>query len=256
MSDLEKKLIEIAHQYPSDLVESQISDVRRIAFHLTTLLNSGIETNGTVADLGGGIGLFSVGAAALGMKSILVDDFSDAVNWRHPVSTLQPHQRYGVEVISADVTKGIDLAPSSLDAVTSFDSMEHWHHSPKALFASVLKALKPGGTFLLGVPNAVNLRKRLTVPFGRGAWSSMQEWYEPPVFRGHVREPSVGDLLYIGRDLGLEKPRVFGRNWLGYQSPSALVRKLTPFVDKPLQLAPSLCADIYLLGFKPRALAE
>jgi hypothetical protein len=81
--------------------------------------------------------------------------------------------------------------------------MEHWHHSPKALFGQLMRALRPGGLFFLGVPNCVNLRKRLMVPLGRGKWSPMGDWYEQPVFRGHVREPDVDDLWYIARDLAL-----------------------------------------------------
>ena len=74
------------------------------------------------------------------------------------------------------------------------------------------------GLFVLGVPNRVNLRKRVFVPFGYGKWSSMKDWYESPVFRGHVREPDVDDLRYIARDLHLRDWQVFGRNWLGYSS--------------------------------------
>ena len=44
---------------------------------------------------------------------------------------------------------------------------------------------------MVGVPNCVNLRKRLTVPLGRGKWSPMADWYEQPSFRGHVREPDA-----------------------------------------------------------------
>jgi hypothetical protein len=89
-------------------------------------------------------------------------------------------------------------------------------------------ALKPGGLFFLGVPNCVNLRKRITVPLGAGKWSAIEEWYEREMFRGHVREPDVGDLRYIARDLGLRDVRIFGRNWLGYASRHGWVRALTP----------------------------
>jgi len=114
-------------------------------------------------------------------------------------------------------------------------------------------ALKPGGLFFLGVPNCVNLRKRLTVPFGNGKWSQMQEWYEGEVFRGHVREPDVDDLHYMARSLGLREVEVAGKNWLGYSSHFPLVQMLTPFADRLLQLRPSLCANIYLIGHKPSA---
>jgi hypothetical protein len=83
--------------------------------------------------------------------------------------------------------------------------------------------LKPGGLFFLGVPNCVFLRKRITVPLGK--WSSMDEWYERETFGGHIREPDVGHLRYIARDLGLGYVRVFGRNWLGYASRHGWARR-------------------------------
>jgi SAM-dependent methyltransferase len=33
----------------------------------------------------------------------------------------------------------------SLDAVTTFDSMEHCHDSPKRLFGDIARSLEPGG---------------------------------------------------------------------------------------------------------------
>jgi SAM-dependent methyltransferase len=182
----------------------------------------------------------------------LVDDFDDAVNHKYPIDSLGVHKRYGVKVVSVDVLKGrLDFAPGSLDAVTTFDSMEHWHSSPKVLFHTLMKVLRPGGFFMLGVPNCVNLRKRVTLPFGVGKWSSVEEWYEPPVFRGHVREPDVDDLRYIARDLGLIDVKTFGRNWLGYASRYGWVRTLVPYADRLLQMRPSLCSDIYVTGKRP-----
>jgi hypothetical protein len=98
----------------------------------------------------------------------------------------------------------------------------------------------------------VNIRKRITIPLGMGKWSPMTEWYEAEVFRGHVREPDVGDLRYIAEDLGLIDTKVMGRNWLGYESRFGWVRSLTPLADQLLRLFPSLCSDLYLIGRKSR----
>src|SRR5262249_24776676 len=108
--------------------------------------------------------------------------------------------------------------------------------------------LKPGGRFVLGCPNCVNLRKRITVPFGIGKWSEMSEWYEKPVFCSRVSEPDVDDLLYIAKDMSLKDPKIVGRNWLAYRSRFGVLRPIAPFVDWPLRLFPRLCADIYLTG--------
>ncbi|MBZ0135477.1 MAG: class I SAM-dependent methyltransferase [Planctomycetes bacterium] len=252
-TEIARHLRELAREYPDALAGAQLTDVPRITFHLKLLLGL-VPPGGRVADIGGGIGLFSLGARALGCESVLVDDFRDAVNLQHGIAALEPHRKHGVEIVSRDViADGVEFEPAGFDAITSFDSLEHWHHSPKKLLHQLIAALKPGGWLILGAPNCVNMRKRITVPWGRGKWSGMGEWYEQPVFRGHVREPDVRDLRYIARDLKLKATRVLGRNWQGRVSPRALVRALTAVFDLPLRMNPGWCADLYLLGRKSGA---
>ena len=81
----------------------------------------------------------------------------------------------------------------------------------------------------------------------------MEDWYEEPEFRGHVRESDVGDLRYIARDLGLKAVKILGRNWLGYASASGVLRFGTRIADIPLRIFPSLCADLYLTGHTQRS---
>jgi SAM-dependent methyltransferase len=252
-------LIELAHRYPPELREAQLRDVPRIAFHINLALTAvGSPCGRTICDIGGGIGLFSLGCAALGFaRVILVDDFGDEINRQVGQGILALHHKGGVEVISRDVIReGIGALDGPLDVVTSFDSMEHWHHSPKRLFRSLVSMLSPHGHFILGVPNCANLRKHLAVLFGRASWSSMSDWYEAEVFRGHVREPDVNDLRYLAKDLGLGAVRILGRNWLGYRSQSSAVRLATAIFDRALRVRPSLCADIYLLAARTGAAFE
>lgn len=244
-----------ANKYPPPLVDEQVKDIPRVGFNISLVLDSVREKSLNeveICDLGGGVGLFSAGCAALGLKrTVLVDDFQDPVNQRIGDSILGLHRGCGVEVISRDVVAdGIDDIAGAFDVVSTFDSMEHWHHSPKRLFHAVEAKLKPGGSFIVGVPNCVNLRKRISVPLGRGKWSGMRDWYESEVFRGHVREPDVDDLRYIARDLNLADVKIYGRNWMGYSSGNPLIRLATKIIDYPLRIKPSLCSDIYLKGVK------
>lgn len=250
-------LAEVANEYPRDMVQGQLRDVPRIAFHISLVMetaNTKPANELSICDFGGGIGLFSVGCAAFGFKRVmLIDDFNDAVNHQVGDSIFSLHRKYGVEVISRDVVaRGIGDICMGFDVVTTFDSLEHWHHSPKRLFNDVIAGLNPGGFFVLGVPNCVNMRKRVTVPLGIGKWSSMQEWYDTEVFRGHVREPDVDDLKYIARDMNLVDVRILGRNWLGYSSDVNAIRIATPLMDHLLRLNPSFCSDLYLVGKKPK----
>lgn len=253
--NIPNKLKQLSNEYPKDSIEHQIKDVPRISFNIELCIKS--QNNKSVelleiCDIGGGLGLFTPGCAALGFKKVvLIDDFGDHKNHKSEIEQTYIHNKYGVEIHSRDVIEqGLPELPYHFDIITSFDSMEHWHNSPKHLFHQVMDNLKDGGTFVLGVPNCVNLRKRLTVPLGFGKWSSMQQWYEVDIFRGHVREPDISDLKYIASDMGLKNVRFWGRNWLGYKSPHPLTRSLTKMFDTELRLFPALCADLYMVGTK------
>ncbi len=238
--------------WPLDADRAELhAEVRRVAFNVA-LCASRAGDKGSVCDIGGGWGMFSAACAAVGMRSILIDDFKD----RGFFNDEDPRQRlptdYRCEVISRDVVReGIAFPAASLDVVTCFDSMEHWHASPKALFAQVVTVLRPGGWFILATPNCVNLRKRITVPFGKGDWSPWSEWYGRTPFRGHVREPNVSDLRGIARDMSLTSVTILGRNWMGHAMRNRALRTAAKLLDLPLRLQPSLCSDIYLVGQRP-----
>jgi SAM-dependent methyltransferase len=241
-------LQEIADMYSEPLRGHQLRDVARIAYNASLVLDR--KTAGRICDIGGGVGMFTPLFARLGWDTVLVDDFSDQVNHELGDRALEPHRQLGLRVESRDAVAATISDLGRFDVVTSFDSMEHWHHSPRRLFASVSEALNPEGLFVLGVPNALNLRKRVTVPLGRGGWAPFDEWWEPEIFRGHVREPTVPDLYRIAREMRLDVLSVTGRNWLGYNSPHAWRRVATTLVDRIIRARSTLCSDIYLIAVK------
>jgi SAM-dependent methyltransferase len=253
VTDIISVLQRIADSYPPELAAVQgYIDVPRNAFHLSLI--SSLPRGARIADIGGGLGLFSPGCASLAYAVVLVDDFRDA--WHATMAEdvfNRVHRRVGVEIVNRDViSESVEFEPESLDAVTIFDTMEHWHNSPRRLFHRLTSALKPGGLFIIGSPNCVNLRKRITVPFGIGKWSRMEDWYQKERFRSHVREPDIADLRYIAIDLGLDDIKIIGRNWTGYRSRFRAARMITPVIDRILQLRPSLCSDIYMVGRRSR----
>ena len=78
-TDLRSLLHRLAEEYPEGLRGAQHQDVERIAFHIELVVRRK-GTDCALVDVGGGIGLFTVGCAALGLRSTLVDDFADEVH--------------------------------------------------------------------------------------------------------------------------------------------------------------------------------
>ncbi len=201
-----------------------------------------------VLDIGGGYSPLSLVLADRGARVTVLDTFS------HPYFTEHLDHRAmleaaGTEFVEHDAVSGAALPfdDSAFDAVVSFDSLEHWHHSPKALFAELRRVVASGGQLAIGAPNAVNAKKRLEVAVGRTNWSSFDDWFEPPRFEGHVREPTVADFHRIAQSLELASWRVEGRNWLGYRHGPA-ERLVAGLGDWVLRFRPTLCSTIVLVG--------
>ena len=254
MNDLAKELLRIARRYPDAplgagwfTLAHKRNWAERTAFDIQ-LVTDRIGTSGTICDIGGGSGLFAIGCAQVGLRAILVDDLAEMAHQPELLTpTLALLDEYGVEVRRENFLES-ELDLGRLDAATAFHVLEHMPASPKPLLHKMRNALRPGGVLVLAGPNNVNLRKRITVPLGKGAWSSMADWYEADLFRGHVREPNVSDLFYMASDLELQDVRVYGRNFLGLGHESATRRALSRLLDRPLRARPSLCSDIYMVG--------
>jgi SAM-dependent methyltransferase len=234
------------HETPDHVLRSES---RRLAFALAVLLDR-VPPPGIAVDLGGGWGAFSCACAAVGYRAILVDDYGDPGHANQDLRHRMPGD-YAVETVRRDfITDGLAFEPNSIDAITSFDSMEHWHHSPRKLFHQAIDALRPGGLFFLGAPNCNDFAKRITVPLGVAEWSPFEWWYHEPVFRSHVREPSVSDFPKIAADLGLTDVRVWGRCDSLQLHGNRLVRAIGKVLSYPLSLQASLCTQIYFAGRK------
>jgi len=266
--DLKAVFEQMAQRFPDDMVEEQLWDLPRIVFN-TQLILDRAGTDVRICDIGAGVGMFGAGCAELGMQMTMMDDFEtpydeaalaealpnvpDSINFTRAHNVLDLHRGLGVQIMQRDpLAEGFGFPPNSLDVVSTFGSMEHWHNSPKLLFASVMEALVPGGWFVLSAPNCVSFAKRVKVPLGLAKWSQIADWYEATRFRGHVREPDVSDLRYIAEDMGLVDIEIIGRTWMGQMSPRPAIRLAARMLDRLLRPWPTLCGDLYLVGRKPR----
>jgi predicted RNA methylase len=77
---IERILEGVTRSYSSNLIANQLGDIPRIAFNIKLALDGADPRTTSICDIGGGLGLFSTGCAALGMKTLLVDDFADPIN--------------------------------------------------------------------------------------------------------------------------------------------------------------------------------
>jgi SAM-dependent methyltransferase len=219
-----------------------------------------------LVDLGAGLSVFGLVCRTHGMEVTLVDDFGGGggVEIRpgpQEIPLLEVFEKqFGLRIARQSLLEQpLSLPDASADVVTCFHSLEHWHHSPRRLFREIVRILKPGGFLVLATPNAVNIRKRCYVLSGRTNFPLLRDWYEggDPIFRGHVREPVVGDLRQLMEWNGLEVIATYGRNFIGRQSkvlaflPAALLEAVAKGSDRVLRLFPSLCSDIHVVGRKP-----
>jgi SAM-dependent methyltransferase len=197
---------------------------RRLTFYLRILADAGLLHKGQVlVDLGAGMSWFGPLVGELGLVVTLVDDWCggggvEIVDRDASLRLLGVFRHtLDIRIVEQDLlSQPLPCSDQSVDAVTRFHSLEHWHNSPKHLFDEIRRVLRAGGYLFLATPNAVNLRKRVSVLFGRTNLCSLAEWYDSDLgFRGHVREPVVDDLKNLVLWNKFRLIAVHGRNVIG-----------------------------------------
>ena len=148
--------------YPWELRRLHETPVRQGRYAFRMELSH--KNNGRLLSLGGGLDPSLLALRLLGMQIAIIDDYSqryyEMPDYRIAREKFSAH---GVQIVQGDLlTSNFEIVEdSSVDCVSSFDCLEHLHHSPKAAFERAVAKLSQGGRFIIGVPNAVNLAKRL-----------------------------------------------------------------------------------------------
>ncbi len=142
----------------------------------------------------------------LGFHCSAYDDLQD--DW-HKISgnrekILSFANKCGIDFKQVD--KGIlPFEKNSFDMIMLFDVIEHLHDSPRDLLNDLLELAKPNGLIFMTVPNAVNIRKRIDVFFGKTNLPRFEGYYwYPGPWRGHIREYVQNDLIQLAEYLNLE----------------------------------------------------
>jgi SAM-dependent methyltransferase len=226
--------------------------------HIAGTLKRYLPSGGTVLDVGCGPCDSLAVLSVLGYRCFGLDDLDD--HWHKLGDNRQRILLFAREM-------GIDLRiPSSgeppfgeqrFDLVMLNHVLEHLHDSPRTLANSLLESVEDGGLFLITVPNAVNIRKRIDVLFGRTNLPDFDLYYwHPDPWRGHVREYTRGDLACLARNLDLDVVELHSCDHMLFKLPAAA---------RPLYLAATRVfsgwKDSWLLlarkraGWKPREIA-
>jgi SAM-dependent methyltransferase len=248
-------LTEFKEQYPEELHREAFAGQRRDIEQVKLLF---VE-NGSLLDLGGGISTANLVLARLGMKVIVVDIFeqywnayfalhgaSDGMNRIRKLFDQERVTLMDADILTFDYRDR--LSGSMFDVVSSFNCFEHLHHSPKPMLENCLSLLRPGGKVVFGVPNSVNIYKRIKVLFGKTNHPQFDKfYYHGSPWYGHVREYSCGDWKMLAGFLNLKDIHIRGYNWNLFTS-KKFPRVLVGPVDRMLRLFPSLCTDTCLIG--------
>ena len=152
------------------------------------------------------------------------DDLSD--HW-HTVPGVQKKilhfaAQSGVEI---RVASGEELPypDGFFDMIMMHDVLEHLHDSPRVLLNRLLKLAKPEGFLFLSMPNAGNLRKRLSLLFGGTNLPCFDAYYWcPGPNRGHVREYVRSDLVQLADFLNLDTLKLAGCDRMLHRLPLGL----------------------------------
>lgn len=165
-----------------------------------------LEPGDKILDFGSGPCDKTAVVATLGFKCSAYDDLQD--DW-HKIKGNKNKIISFAKEFNIDFTlasnDGLTFERESFDMVMMHNVLEHLHDSPRELLNDLLEIVKPEGYLFLIVPNAVNIRKRIDVLFGRTNLGRFEGYYwYPGPWRGHIREYTKGDLMKLADYLNLE----------------------------------------------------
>ena len=142
----------------------------------------------------------------MGYNCFAYDDLQD--DW-HKISEnrnkiISFSKECGINFTQAD-NKKLPFEKNSFDMVMLNDVLEHLHNSPRVIINDLLELCKADGLLFITVPNAVNIRKRRDVLFGKTNHPSFHKYYwSNDNWRGHIREYVKDDLVALTKYLDLE----------------------------------------------------
>jgi len=152
---------------PGGLLGHMFLRLRRLELHRIPASYQLLEPGGRLLDLGCGDGTLIALARRAKFDAVYGLDIAQAVTLRAQQTCDRIlGQASGVDIRRADLNDPLPFEDRFFDAVTAIAVIEHIF-DPYFTIAEVHRVLRPGGQFVMEVPNLVWLPRRLDVVFGR-----------------------------------------------------------------------------------------
>ncbi|MEO8413246.1 MAG: class I SAM-dependent methyltransferase [Ginsengibacter sp.] len=101
------------------------------------------------------------------------------------------------------------------DLVIACEVIEHLHLDLDLIYFQLNKLTKTGGIVLIQTPNAVPLKKRVAMLFGKNPFEMIRPEYRPG-YGGHVREFTMSELNDYAKRNGFEVVEKYCENYFDY----------------------------------------
>lgn len=165
-----------------------------------------LESGSRILDFGAGPCDKTAVLQLLGFRCVAYDDLQD--HWHkvgnNAAKILEFARSQRIEFVVAK-NSYMPFEKESFDLVMMNSVIEHFHDSPRETMNDLVELIRPGGYLLITTPNAVNIRKRISVLFGKTNLSRFElHYWNPGPWRGHIREYVKDDLIKLAKFLDLD----------------------------------------------------
>ena len=132
-------------------------------------------------------------------------------------------KKIGIKYINT-LESEISSQDTTFDMIMLNDVIEHLHESPKDILLSLIGLLKDDGIVFITVPNAGNIKKRLSLLIGGTNMPRFESYYwYPGIWRGHIREYVYSDLIEMSHFLDLKIELIQGCDHMLENVPTWLI---------------------------------
>jgi SAM-dependent methyltransferase len=208
---------------------------------------------GRLLDIGSGPMETTAVFAQLGYECCAVDDLSDPWHRRNDnlEAIIQFSKQMGIDFhLQSYDDYSIPFLHDSFDIVILNAVIEHLHESPRNILNTAGSFLRTDGLICVTMPNSVNLRKRLSVLRGLSNYPPIDQFFHCcGRWRGHVREYTLGETVYICKMAGYEVLTATTFEEIAYDRLGGLVLQLYLLL---CQIIPTCRSALCVIARKPK----